>query len=77
MGKTPSVSSGERLGGRAALVLIDAMALLTQIPQGGIGDDGATMAEIEAAERNGRCVEDDAAYHVVQKAWLKLRSLMP
>lgn len=57
--------------------VIDVMELLTHIPQGGIGEQGATMAEIEAAESAGRCVEDDETYHVVQKAWWKLRLLLP
>lgn len=62
---------------REKLVLIEAMELLTQIPQGGIGDGGSTMADIEAAEADGHCVENDAVYHVVQSAWLMLRTLLP
>ena len=65
------------VGRLASFVLIEAMELLTEIPQGGIGDAGSTMEEIEAAETDGRCVEGDATYHAVQKAWWKLRSLLP
>jgi hypothetical protein len=67
----------EPLVGRRLALLIDAMDLLTQIPQGAVGDGGATLKEIQDAEQNGRCVEDDATYHVVQSAWLKLREMMP
>lgn len=55
--------------------VLDAMEVLAQISEGGIGEAGATMAEIEAAEHNGRCFEDNATYHVVQKAWILLDEL--
>lgn len=51
------------------------MDLLEQIPQGGVGCLGSTAAEIAEAEANGACVDGDATYHVVQKAWLMLREI--
>ena len=52
------------------------MQLLTEIHQHGIGEFGATITEINDAESCGRCVSDDATYHVVQKAWLVLDLLL-
>jgi hypothetical protein len=52
-----------------------AMSLLEQIPQGGIGEHGATRQEIKQAELSGHVVCDDAAYHVVQSAWLMLNEI--
>ena len=56
--------------------IADVMELLQSIPQGGVGASGASMAEIQAAENAGHSVEDDAVYHVVQKAWLMLREVL-
>ena len=53
-------------------VISEVMELLCEIPQGGVGANGSTMEEIEQAERDGHNVENDAVYHVVQKAWLLL-----
>ena len=56
-------------------VIIEAMSLLEQVPQGGVGPSGASLEEIEAAENAGHNIEHDAVYHVVQKAWLLLNSV--
>ena len=56
--------------------IADVMELLESIPQGGVGAEGASPAEIVAAENAGHSVEDDAVYHVVQKAWLMLREVL-
>lgn len=65
----------DRLNEQQLLMVTDAMEVLRQIPTGGVGDNGSTMSEIQEAENCGHCVEDDATYHVVQKAWWILRRL--
>jgi diaminopimelate decarboxylase len=56
-------------------VIAEVMSLLEQVPQGGVGLSGASLEEIEAAEEAGHNIEQDAVYHVVQKAWLLLNSV--
>ena len=57
----------------AAYALIEvAQEALETTPCGGVGADGVTRVEIVLAEAAGRCVEDDAAYHAAQSAWLAL-----
>ena len=57
-------------------IILQAMDRLEQMPQGGIGREGYTMAEIEEAENDGRCVDDDACYHAAQAAWRLLDQLL-
>ena len=54
----------------------DAMDALENMPMGGIGENGATMHDIEVAEEAGCCMEKDAAYHQAQKAWLFLNEVL-
>ena len=54
----------------------DAMESLENMPMGAVGEGGATMEEIRAAETLGLIVEDDTCYHQAQKAWLFLREVL-
>jgi hypothetical protein len=54
----------------------DAMEALENMPMGGIGAGGASMHDIEVAEEAGHVVENDAAYHQAQKAWLFLNKVL-
>ncbi len=53
------------------------MDVLVNMPCGGIGSDGATMAELEEAAGRGRAFLDDAEYHQTQWAWRMLEALLP
>jgi len=53
-------------------LLREAQEAMENLPMGGIGRDGATQAEIDAAEESGHALEDDASYHQGQKTWLIL-----
>jgi hypothetical protein len=48
----------------------DAMDELETAPQGGVGADGPTLAEMDAhVKTTGGCWGDDASYHTAQRAW--------
>ena len=51
----------------------EAMVALENMPQGGIGDDGPTLAELGEAEKKGHVFGEDASYHQAQKAWRLLQ----
>jgi len=62
-----------RFEGPILLRLIEAaMQELENTPQGGIGAESYTRAELEDANRHGTVVENDAEFHQVQSAWLYL-----
>lgn len=50
----------------------EAQEVLSDMPMGGIGLEGPTKAELDAADNAGCSIEDDACYHQAQKAWLIL-----
>ena len=49
-----------------------AMDTLENMPVGGIGEEGATQAELDEASGNGDAYRKDANYHTAQQAWLLL-----
>ena len=51
-------------------LLTDAAAALENLPVGGIGPDGATQAELDAAGEQCAPCAGDASYHQAQQAWL-------
>lgn len=53
-----------------------AMHHLENMPCGGVGADGATYEELDAAASSGNSIECDAVYHNSQQAWLYLRQAL-
>ena len=53
-------------------LIIDAMAMLENLPCGGIGADGYTEEELDAFTDQGTFAEQDAVYHMGQEVWLML-----
>lgn len=50
-------------------LIAEAMEVVQYMPCGGIGRNGATMAEIEEAHAKGRAIEDDATYDCAQRVF--------
>ena len=57
-------------------IIQSAMERLEDMPCGGIGANGSSQAELDAASENGRCVDNDAVYHRSQQAWLHLNETL-
>ena len=53
-------------------LLVEAQCAIADMPMGGIGSVGPTQEDINEAEAAGNTIENDAAYHQGQKAWLIL-----
>lgn len=53
-----------------------AMYALEDMPCGGVGDAGPTLAEIGEAEGRGDAFGGDAGYHQAQKAWRLLQEAL-
>ena len=53
-------------------LISEAQMVITDLPMGGIGIDGPTQEDIDAAEKAGKPIADDSCYHQGQKAWLIL-----
>lgn len=49
--------------------LEEALALLAQAPSGGVGPDGATIAEIATLNENGQVLEDDSMVDLCQHVY--------
>jgi len=54
----------------------NAMDKLTNMPCGKIGVNSATMAELDDCAEQGRYCNDDAVYHISQRAWLILQEAL-
>lgn len=52
----------------------EAMWSLENMPCGGIGDGGATVEEMRAANEERKPIDDDAMYHAEQWAWRRLQN---
>lgn len=53
-------------------LILDAMDTLTQMPMGGVGVNGPTQAELDAATAECHSIEMDAYFHIAQQAWRTL-----
>jgi hypothetical protein len=51
-------------------ILREIQEISENLPCGGIGAEGPTQEELDAANEEGHPVEDDAVYHAGQQIWL-------
>ena len=54
----------------------DVMVMLENIACGGVGKDGATIAELDKCAEEGHSYEDEADLHTAQWCWRKLETLI-
>lgn len=70
-----TVGSGDLLGCIREIIK-DTMYVVENLPMGGIGEDGPTQDDLDAASNEGHPIDQDAVYHAGQQIWLNLRKAL-
>jgi hypothetical protein len=57
-------------------IIKDTMYVVENLPMGGIGEDGPTQDDLDAANNEGHPIDQDAVYHAGQQIWLNLKKAL-
>ena len=69
------VGSGAWLGSIREIIK-DTMYVVENLPMGGIGEDGPSQDDLDAANNEGHPIDQDAVYHAGQQIWLNLKKAL-
>jgi hypothetical protein len=72
---TMPVGSGAWLGSIREIIK-DTMYVVENLPMGGIGEDGPSQDDLDAANNEGHPIGQDAVYHAGQQIWLNLKKAL-
>jgi len=74
--KAPTRVVSSDLLDRIRELIQNSMREAENFPIGGIGADGPTQPELNAAVEDGHPIEDEATFHTAQQIWLNLNKVM-
>jgi hypothetical protein len=57
-------------------IINSTMQVAENLPMGGIGEDGSTQEDLDAADNEGHPIDNDAVYHAGQQIWLNLKKAL-